>query len=64
LYAQRQNVSSSITPLKGERFTDSQSKLQWADVEWTKVEKYVNRLQAIITKAVKEINCCPIQKGL
>jgi uncharacterized protein YpuA (DUF1002 family) len=56
------NVSSSITPIKGERLTDSQSKLQWADVDWKKVEEHVNRLQARITKAVKEINCCPIQK--
>ena len=47
-------VSSSITPLKGERLTGTQSKLQWADVNWNKVEKYVNRLQARITKAVKE----------
>jgi len=39
LYVRRQNVSSSITPIKGERLTDSQSKLQWADVDWTKVEK-------------------------
>lgn len=46
-------VSSSITST-GERLTGTQSKLQWADVNWNKVEKYVNRLQARITKAVKE----------
>ena len=48
------NVSSSITPLIGERLTGIQSKLQWADVDWKKVEEHVNRLQARITKAVKE----------
>ena len=48
------NVSSSITPLIGERLTGIRSKLQWADVDWNKVEKHVNRLQARITKAVKE----------
>jgi len=47
-------VSSSITPLKGERLTGIRSKLQWADVDWKKVEEYVNRLQTRITKAVKE----------
>ena len=57
------NVSSSITPQKGERLTDIQSKLQWSDVDWKKVEEHVNRLQARITKAVRN-NCCPIQKGL
>jgi len=46
-------VSSSITPT-GERLTDIRSKLQWANVDWNKVERYVNRLQARITKAVKE----------
>jgi hypothetical protein len=66
------NVSSSITPQKGERLTDIRPKLQWADVDWKKVEEPVNRLQTRITKAVKEIkrpnatepNCCLIQKGL
>jgi len=48
------NVSSSITPLIGERLTGIRSKLQWGDVNWNKVEKYVNRLQARITKAIKE----------
>ena len=48
------NVSSSITPLIGERLTGIRSKLQWADVDWNKVEEHVNRLQARITKAVKE----------
>ena len=40
-------VSSSITPLKGERLTGIRS-------DWNKVGKHVNRLQARITKAVKE----------
>jgi len=48
------NVSSSITPLKGERLTDTRPKLQWTDIDWKKVEEHVNRLQARITKAVKE----------
>ena len=46
-------VSCSITPT-GERLTGIRSKLQWADVDWNKVGKYANRLQARITKAVKE----------
>ncbi len=48
------NVSSSITPIKGERLTDIRSKLQWTDVDWKKVEAHVNRLQTRITKAVKQ----------
>jgi RNA-directed DNA polymerase len=46
-------VSSSITPT-GERLTGIRSKLQWANVNWKKVEEYANRLQTRITKAVKE----------
>jgi len=57
------NVSSSITPLKGERLTETRPKPQWIEIDWKKVETHVNRLQARITKAVKP-NCCPIQKGL
>ena len=48
------NVSSSITPLIGERLIGIRSKLLWTDVDWNKVEEHVNRLQARITKAVKE----------
>ena len=48
------NVSSSITPLKGERLTDTRPKPKWIDIDCNKVEKYVNRLQTRITKAVKE----------
>jgi len=48
------NVSNSTTPLIGERLTGIQSKLQWSDVDWNKVEEYANRLQTRITKAVKE----------
>ena len=48
------NVSSSITPITGERLTDIQPKFLWTDVNWKKVEKYVNRLQTRITKAVKQ----------
>ncbi|RJS76469.1 hypothetical protein CW713_11225 [Methanophagales archaeon] len=48
------NVSSSITPLKGERLTGIQSTFQWSDVDWNKVEEYANRLQTRITEAVKE----------
>ncbi|NOR77325.1 MAG: hypothetical protein GQ523_02580 [Methanophagales archaeon] len=63
LYARRQNVSSLITPLKGERLTDILPKFRWTDIAWKKAETHVNRLQTRITKAVKP-NCCPIQKGL
>jgi len=48
------NVSNSITPLKGERLTDNQPKLQWNDIDWKMVEERVNRLQTRITKAVKQ----------
>jgi len=48
------NVSSSITPLKGERLTDTRPKPQWIEIDWKKVEEHVNRLQTRITKAVKE----------
>ncbi|MEA3487667.1 MAG: reverse transcriptase N-terminal domain-containing protein [Euryarchaeota archaeon] len=54
LYARRQNVSSSITPLKGERLTDVHSKIRWTNITWKKVEEHVSRLQTRITKAVKE----------
>jgi len=50
------NVSSSITPLKSERLTDTQLKPQWTDINWRNVEEHVNRLQTRITKAVKEQN--------
>jgi RNA-directed DNA polymerase len=48
------NVSSSTTPIKGERLTDIRSKLQWTDVDWKKAEAHVNMLQTRITKAVKQ----------
>jgi RNA-directed DNA polymerase len=48
------NVSSSITPLKGERLTDKRPKPQWDDINWNEVEEYVNRLQTRIAKAVKQ----------
>ena len=48
------NVSSSITPSKGERLTDKRPKLQWTDVDWKMVEGHVNRLQTRIAKAVKQ----------
>jgi len=48
------NVSNSITPLKGERLTDIRFKPKWNNINWEKVEQYVNRLQTRITKAVKE----------
>jgi len=38
------NVSSSITPVKGERLTDKRPKLQWTDVDWKMVEGHVNTL--------------------
>jgi len=48
------NVSSSITPLIGERLADIKTNLQWIDINWEIVEKHVNRLQTRITKAVKQ----------
>jgi len=48
------NVSSSNTPLKGERLTDKRPKPQWTNIDWDEVEKHVNRLQTRITKAVKQ----------
>jgi RNA-directed DNA polymerase len=48
------NVSNSITPLKGERLTDNQPKLQWTDINWKMVKEHVNRLQTRIAKAVKQ----------
>ncbi len=50
------NVSSSITPLIGERLADIQLKFQWIDIDWNEVEKHVNRLQ---TRIVEAVNCCP-----
>jgi hypothetical protein len=38
------NASSSNTPLKGERLTDKRPKLQWININWEKVEEYVNTL--------------------
>ena len=38
------NVSSSITPLIGERLADIRPNLQWIDINWEKVEEYVNTL--------------------
>ncbi len=47
------NVRNSNT-LKGEKLTNMQLKPQWNITDWKKVEKHVNRLQARITKAVKQ----------
>jgi hypothetical protein len=38
------NVSSSITPLIGERLANIKTKLQWVDSNWNIVEKCVNTL--------------------
>src|SRR3990170_6410834 len=46
-------VRNSITP-QGEKLTNMQFRNQWNNIHWKKVEKYVNRLQIRITKAVKE----------
>src|SRR5665648_300563 len=51
--AKLMNVSNSKTP-KGERFTDTQQKIQWMHINWDTVAVSVNRLQTRITKAVKE----------
>ena len=47
------HVSNSTTP-NSERLTDMRLKIQWNDIDWEKVIKYVNRLQTRITKAVIE----------
>jgi RNA-directed DNA polymerase len=46
------NVSHSTTP-KGEKLTNTQLKNQWNNIDWKTVEKFVNRLQSRIAKAVK-----------
>src|SRR4030043_1690764 len=46
------NVSHSITP-KGEKLTNTKLKDQWNNIDWNTVEKFVNRLQARIAKAVR-----------
>ena len=38
------NVSSSITPLIGERLADIRLNPQWIDINWEKVEEHVNTL--------------------
>jgi RNA-directed DNA polymerase len=46
------NVSHSTTP-KCEKLTNTQLKNQWNNIDWKTVEKFVNRLQSRIAKAVK-----------
>lgn len=47
------NVSDSTTCLnKHENTTDQQYALQWGKLDWKKAEKFVNRIQIRITKAV------------
>ena len=46
------NVSHSITP-KGEKLTNTQLGDQWNNINWKIVEKFVNRLQTRIAKAVR-----------
>jgi RNA-directed DNA polymerase len=41
------------TTSKDEKLTNIQLKNQWSNINWAKVQKYVNRLQVRITKAVK-----------
>ncbi|RLG27207.1 hypothetical protein DRN76_00190 [Methanosarcinales archaeon] len=48
------NVSSSITPITGERLADIRLNLQWNNIDWKIVEKHVNSMQTRITKAVKK----------
>jgi RNA-directed DNA polymerase len=45
------NVSHSTTP-KGEKLTNTQLKNQWNNIDWKTAEKFVNRLQSRIAKAV------------
>ncbi|MCJ7721303.1 group II intron reverse transcriptase/maturase, partial [Candidatus Bathyarchaeota archaeon] len=46
------NSRISITP-QGEKLENIQLEDQWNNIDWKKVEKHVNRLQARIAKAVK-----------
>ena len=47
------NVSDSTTCIKRhENITDRQYALQWNNIDWKKAEKFVNRIQIRITKAV------------
>jgi RNA-directed DNA polymerase len=54
-------VRNSITP-QGEKLTNVQLEKQWNNIDWKKVEKHVNRLQARITKAVKECKWYLVKK--
>jgi len=45
------NVSSSITPSKGEGLTYKCPKLQWTDVNWKIVEEHVNTLANLNCKS-------------
>src|SRR3989337_4015489 len=47
------NSGISITP-QGEKLEMMQREDQWNNIDWKKVEKHVNRLQARIAKAVKD----------
>ena len=47
------NVRESITP-RGEMLTDTETELQWDNIDWKTVYESVNRLQTRITKAVKQ----------
>src|SRR3972149_7355236 len=47
------NSRNSITP-QGEKLENMQLEDQWNNIDWKKVEKHVNRLQARIAKAVKD----------
>ncbi len=45
------NVRDSITS-KDEKLTNKQLKNQWNNIDWKTAEKFVNRLQSRIAKAV------------
>src|SRR3972149_1107160 len=47
------NSRLSITP-QGEKLENMRLEDQWNNIDWKKVEKHVNRLQARIAKAVKD----------
>jgi RNA-directed DNA polymerase len=47
------NSRISITP-QGEKLENIKLEDQWNNIDWKKVEKHVNRLQARIAKAVRE----------
>jgi hypothetical protein len=49
------NVSSSITPLKGERLTETRPKPQWIDIDWKKAEEHQKTTVSANTLVFREV---------